>query len=520
MQNALAEESVVEPVPLEEIGPIDFPTDACLLGIDLGTSSVKVVVVSNSGRILGLGSVEYPILTPRPGWAEQDPEEWWKATVLAVRQALAAAGRPQISGIGFSGQMHGPVLLDRNQRPLGNAIIWADQRGASVLSEIEARVERSLLATVCGTAPAAGFLISTLFWLQRFDAARFGQIRTVLLPKDYLRYRLCGDLATDPSDAAATGLFDVANLVWSQTVIDKLDMPRGIFPRIRDSVEVAGELTIEAGEALGLQAGIPVAVGSADQPAQAVGNGLFEPGQGSVTIGTGGQVFVAMAEPLVDSHARLHTFCHADRRRWYLLGAMLSAGMALRWLRQLLYGESVTYFLMDKQAENIEPGCEGLFFLPYLVGERSPIMDPKARGGFIGLTLRHQAPHLTRALLEGVAFSLRQIVEVTEETGASVDNWIVSGNGLGSRLWRQILADVLGRPLLRGRDDNSAERAGVGAAIQAGIATGVLNGFADAKQFAPVFDQVTQPDPDLAQVYSGAFERYKDIYARLGNWFV
>jgi xylulokinase len=521
MQDVFVQEVVEEPVPEElEIGPISSPIDECLLGIDLGTSSVKAVVVSVAGRILGIGSVEYPILTPQPGWAEQDPEEWWNATITAVRKALAAAGRPEVLGIGFSGQMHGPVLLDRDHKPLGRAIIWADQRGASVLPEIENRVDRGLLATVCGTAPAAGFLISTLFWVRQFDASRFEQIGTILLPKDYLRYRLCGDLATDPSDAAATGLFDVANLVWSRTVIEKLDLPMGIFPKIRDSIEVAGQLTAEAGEALGLPAGIPVAVGSADQPAQAVGNSLFEPGQGSVTIGTGGQVFVAMAEPLVDPHARLHTFCHADRRRWYLLGAMLSAGMALRWLRQTMHGESVTYFLMDKEAEKVEPGCEGLFFLPYLVGERSPIMDPKARGGFIGLTLRHQAPHFTRALLEGVAFSLRQIVDVIEEIGASVDNWIVSGNGLSSRLWRQILADILGRPLLRGNDDNSAERAGVGAAIQAGIAVGALEGFAEAKQFAPVFDQVTNPEPGRVEVYSAAFERYKDIYVRLREWFV
>jgi xylulokinase len=493
---------------------------SALLGIDLGTSSVKVVVVSTAGKILGLGSVEYPILTPEAGWAEQDPEEWWTATIRAVRTAVDAAGNPKISAIGFSGQMHGPVLLDKARKPLGNAIIWADQRGASVLPEIEERVERRFLATVCGTAPAAGFLISTLFWLQRFDAKRFDQIGSILLPKDYLRFRLCGDLATDPSDAAATGLFDVANLVWSRTVIEKLGMPIAIFPKIRDSVELAGKLTSRADEALGLPSGIPVAVGSADQPAQAVGNGLFDPGRGSITIGTGGQVFVPMAAPLADSQARLHTFCHADRRRWYLLGAMLAAGMALRWLRHNLYGEALSYSEMDRQAEKIKPGCEGLFFLPYLVGERSPIMDPKARGGFVGLTLRHQGPHFVRALLEGVAFSLRQIVEAMEETGASVDDWIVSGNGLASPLWRQILADILGRPLLRGSDESSAERAGVGAAIQGGIAAGVLKSFEEAKRFAPVFDQVTKPDPGRTQAYSEAFGRYKEIYARLRDWFV
>lgn len=492
---------------------------SALLGIDLGTSSVKVVVVSTSGKILGLGSVEYPILTPQPGWAEQDPEEWWNATTRAARKAIDAAGRPEILSIGFSGQMHGPVLLDKTRKPLGNAIIWADQRSASVLPEIESRVERRLLATVCGTAPAAGFLISTLFWLRRFDRPRFDQIGAVLLPKDYLRFRLCGDLATDPSDAAATGLFDVANLAWSQAVIEKLEMPISIFPEIRGSAELAGTLTSQAGGAFGLPSGIPLALGSADQPAQAVGNGLFDPGRGSVTIGTGGQVFVPMAEPLVDPQGRLHTFCHADRRRWYLLGAMLAAGMALRWLRHTLFGEAVTYSEMDRQAEKIAPGCEGLFFLPYLVGERSPIMDPKARGGFVGLTLRHQGPHLVRALLEGVAFSLRQIVEAMEEVGATADDWIISGNGLASPLWRQILADILGRPLLRGSDENSAERAGVGAAIQGGIAAGLFKGYEEAKQFVPVFDQVTEPNQERAQSYQQAFARYREIYPSLREWF-
>jgi xylulokinase len=309
-------------------------------------------------------------------------------------------------------------------------------------------------------------------------------------------------------------------LVWSEAVIEKLGMPIEIFPKIRDSVELAGNLTAKAAEALGLPPGIPVATGSADQPAQAVGNGLFEPGRGSVTIGTGGQIFLPMAAPLVDPEARLHTFCHADRRRWYLLGAMLAAGMALRWLRQTLYSGTVSYSEMDRRAEKIEPGCEGLFFVPYLVGERSPIMDPKARGSFVGLTLRHQAAHFVRALLEGVAFSLRQIVEAMEETGATVDDWIVSGNGLASPLWRQIVADVLARPLLRGSDENSAERAAVGAAIQGGIAAGVLNGFEDAKGFAPVFAQVTEPDQARAERYEDAFARYKEIYPLLRDWFV
>jgi xylulokinase len=295
-----------------------------------------VVVYSTAGKILGLGSAEYPILTPQPGWAEQDPEHWWSATVHAVKAALNAAGQPEVFSIGFSGQMHGPTLLDKENRRLGNAIIWADQRGGPLLAGIESLVGKKRLAEVCGTAPAAGFLIATLRWLQRYDPARFEKIGVILLPKDYVRFRITGEVATDASDAAATGLFDVAGRTWAWEVIEALSIPRTIFPEVRDSAAVSGKLLPGPAAELGLKSGIPVATGSADQPAQAVGNGLIEPGQGSVTLGTGGQVFVPLAAPVFDSQGRLHTFCHALPSRWYLLGAMLSAGMALRWARHVL----------------------------------------------------------------------------------------------------------------------------------------------------------------------------------------
>src|ERR1700722_3256082 len=260
-----------------------------LLGIDLGTSSVKVVVYSTTGKILGLGSADYPILTPQPGWAEQDPEHWWSATVQAVRAAHTAADQPEVLGIGFCCQMHGPALLDKQNQLLGNAIIWADQRSGPLLDEIESLVGKRRLAEVCGTAPAAGFLIATLRWLQRYDPGRLEKIGAILLPKDYVRFRITGEVGTDASDAAATGLFDVARRIWAWEVIESLGLPRNIFPVIRDSAEVCGKLLPGPATELGLKPGIPVAVGSSDQPAQAVGNGLIDPGQGSVTLGTGGQ---------------------------------------------------------------------------------------------------------------------------------------------------------------------------------------------------------------------------------------
>ena len=492
---------------------------SALLGIDLGTSSVKVVVYSTAGKILGLGSAEYPILTPQPGWAEQDPEHWWSATVDAVRTALNGAGHNEVLGIGFSGQMHGPAIFDKESRLLGNAIIWADQRSASLLAEIESRVGKKRLAEICGTAPAAGFLIATLPWLQRHDPARFDKIGVIVLPKDYLRFRITGEIATDTSDAAATGLFDVAKRNWAWEVIDMLGIPRTIFPEFRDSAAVCGKLLPRPAAELGLKPGIPVATGSADQPAQAVGNGLIEPGQGSVTLGTGGQVFVPLAAPVFDSHGRLHTFCHALPSRWYLLGAMLSAGMALRWARQVLRCDQVSYRELDQMAGAVPIGAEGLVFLPYLVGERSPLMDPQARGTFAGLTLRHDTGHLIRAVLEGISFAMRQIIEAIEETGVGMDRWVASGNGLGSTLWRQMVADTLNRPLLRGEDANCAERAGVGAAILGGIAAGVLSGFKEAQSFAPRFDEVTQPDPARVEAYDRAYARFKELYPRLKGWF-
>jgi xylulokinase len=488
-----------------------------LLGIDLGTSSVKVVVFALDGSIRGIGSAEYRILTPSVGYAEQDPEDWWRATVFAVRQSMDKAGRPEISGIGFSGQMHGFVLIGADRKALNSAIIWADQRSADLLPEIESIVGPDLKK--CGTAPAAGFLISTLFWLQRHQPELLSRALTLLMPKDYIRLKITGELGTDESDASATGIFDVERRVWADDLITRLKMPRSIFPITNESVDLVGNLTAEAAAELGLVAGIPVSAGSSDQPAQAVGNGLIDPPLGSVTIGTGGQVFVPLSQPLLDPKLRLHTFCHAPRARWYLLGAMLSAGMALRWFRGILGSDRFSYAELDRIAGEIEPGCEGLTFLPYIVGERSPIMDPRAKGGFVGLSLRHGPAHLARALLEGVAFALRQIIETMEDCGANLSKLVASGNGLGSPLWRQMLADVIDRPLFQGQDAYAAERAGVGAAMIGGIGAGIFKSYEEARALAPVFDAITAPTPDRANRYEAAYRRFLDLYPRLKSWF-
>jgi xylulokinase len=488
-----------------------------LLGIDLGTSSVKVVVVSYDAKLLGVGNAEYPILTPSIGYAEQDPAEWWQASVRAAREALQKAGHPHVSGIGFSGQMHGFVLIDTKKLLIHPAIIWADQRSADLLPELETLLGADMAR--CGTAPAAGFLVSTLYWIQRYQPGLLERASALLMPKDYVRLMLTGEVGTDPSDASATGLFDIGHRVWADDPIARLKLPRSIFPKITDSNVVVGQLTQNAANLLGIAAGIPIVTGCADQPAQAVGNGLINPPRGSVTVGTGGQVFLPLVEPVVDQGLRLHTFCHAPSERWYMLGAMLSAGMALRWLRSILGNQRFSYAELDNLAQQVNPGSEGLTFLPYIVGERSPIMDSRAKGSFTGLTLRHGPGHMVRALLEGVAFALRQIVECMESCGASMPELVASGNGLGSPLWRQILADVLARPLFQGKDENSAERAGVGSALIAGIGAGIYKGYEETRNLAPIFDAVTEPNRANADSYNTAYSRFLDLYPRLKSWF-
>ncbi len=489
-----------------------------LLGIDLGTSSVKVVVFALDGSIKGIGNAEYPILIPAPGYAEQDPEAWWRATIVAVHQAMTHAGNPEILSIGLCGQMHGFVPIGANSKPVSPAITWADQRSANLIPEIETVVGLADLKK-CGTAPAAGFMISTLFWLQKQQPSLLDQFRTLLMPKDYIRLKLTGDLGTDASDASATGIFDVGKRTWADDLIARLKLPRSIFPRTGESADLVGHVTKEAGLELGLPPGIPVAAGSADQPAQAIGNGLIDPPLGSITIGTGGQAFVPLREPILDPKLRLHTFCHAHHERWYLLGAMLSAGMALKWFRAILGNDRFSYGDLDRLAGNVPPGSEGLTFLPYIVGERSPIMDPRARGGFVGLTLGHGPGHLARALLEGVAFAMRQIIETMEECGASLPKLVASGNGLGSSLWRQMVADILQRPLFQGQDTHAAERAGVGASMIGGISAGIFKDYDDTRKLAPVFDFVTAPSVERAEPYEVAYRRYLDLYPSLKSWF-
>lgn len=475
-----------------------------LLGIDLGTSAVKAVVVDDSGRRLGFGAADIPIETPAPGWAEQRVEDWHTAAYRAVQRALADAGEGGVDGVGIAGQMHGTVLLDRGGRPIGPAIIWPDQRSASVLAWMIQRIGAEHLVGVTGTLPAAGFQGPTLVWLQRHAPEALAASDRVVLPKDALRLMFGRQIATDPTDASGTGLFDVRRRMWSIEVIRALGLNNVSLAPVEEPHAVAALLEPAVARPLGLAGGTPIAIGCADQVAQAIGGGLIDPGVASLTVGTGGQLLIPLDAPTIDAAGRLHTFCHAPADRWYMLGATLAAGLSLRWLRQLVGGAS--YDELVEAARTVPAGAEGLIFLPYLVGERSPIMDPAARAGFIGLQLRHTRGHLVRAVLEGVAFSLRATVETAEAAGARFDHLIAAGAGMANPVWRQIVANVLGRRLLF---RNTAEQTAVGAALIGGVAAGVFPTIRRSARQALGGATSTDPNPAEASLYDALYQDYR-----------
>ncbi|MEX1295280.1 MAG: xylulokinase [Candidatus Limnocylindrales bacterium] len=486
-----------------------------LLGIDLGTSGVKAVVIDEAAKVVGVGFREIPMEVPRPGRAEQDAEAWWSNTVMAVRQALHEAGRPPITGIGCDGHMHGGVLLDAAHRPLGRAITWADQRTADLIPELEAEIGVETYLAVAGTRPAAGFMGPTMAWLRRHDPERLDAAATFLLPKDFVRLRLTGTVGTDISDASGTALFDVGARTWSHELTERQGAPTSILPPLQESADVAGGLSKSAAAVLGLAPGTPVATGCSDQCAQAAANGLVDRTSGSVAIGTGGQIVVVTTRPMPDPQGRIHTFCHAVPDRWYQLGATLSAGLSLRWLRdRLRLTSSNPYATMGTSASQVAPGAEGLIFLPYLVGERSPIMEPDATGAFIGLTYGHRRAHLTRAVMEGVACSLRATRDAVVDAGGRCDRWLAVGNGLSSPIWRSILADLFAEPL---SFVAAPERPATGAALIGGIAAGVYAGYEEAAEAATPQLHTTEPDPERVRLYEELYERFSRLSSLLLN---
>lgn len=496
---------------------------ALLLGIDIGTSSVKALLYdSDVAAIQAVASQEYPLSMPQIGYAEQNPQDWWAAAQATVRAVVGQVDQREIDAISFSGQMHGLVLLDADKAVLHPAVIWADQRAGAVLDDLVATVGEDAYIATTGTRPAAGFFGPTLLWFKQQRPQLLERAAHALLPKDYLRWCMTGEIATDVSDAAGTGLFDITRRQWANEVIAHALLPQNILPPILQSWEVAGELTRDAAAALGLKPGIPVVAGCADQPAQALGNGIVMPGVASVTLGSGGQVFVPLgtAQPQVGD-GRIHIFNHAAPG-YYALGAILSAGLSLRWLRDLfgLSEDSSAYEQLADEALSVSAGAEGLLFLPYLNGERTPHFDSCARGGFIGLSARHTRAHMTRAVMEGVAFAMRQALEIAEAQGDPAATLVGSGGGVESKIWRQILTDVLGRPL---RKSLAREQASTGAALLAGVGIGALDTssgdlsaqFDKLQQLTANYDVATEPRPAQSALYEERYAHFVTLYARL-----
>jgi xylulokinase len=469
-----------------------------LIGLDIGTTGVKALAIGEEdGAILARCEVGYPLSTPRPGWAEQDPEDWWRAT----EEALAALAVDEVAGIGLSGQMHGLVALDARDRVIRPAILWNDGRTAAECAEIEARVGLDELIAQTGNRALTGFTAPKLLWLRRHEPEAFGRIARIMLPKDYVRLRLCGEHAIDVADASGTLLFDVARRRWSESVLGALELDPAWLPRVLESPEVSGH-TAE---------GVPVAAGAGDQAAGALGVGVDRPGPLSIALGTSGVVFVALPAFAADEQARVHAFCHAVPGGWHAMGVMLSAAGSLRWLRDVAAPGAPFGELVD-QAAGWEPGAEGLTFLPYLAGERTPHADPDARGSFTGLSLRHDRGALTRAVLEGVAYGLRDSLDLVAALGGTPERGRVSGGGARSELWLRIIASVLELPLERPVVE---EGAAYGAALLGGVAGGV---WADAEAAVAACVRVrgdVEPEPAWVAAYAEGRERFRALYPAL-----
>ncbi|KHO61406.1 xylulose kinase [Thermoanaerobacter sp. YS13] len=490
------------------------------LGIDLGTSAVKIILIEEKGNVIGSTSKEYPVYYPQPGWSEQNPEDWWNATKDGIRELIIKTGvkNDDIKGIGLSGQMHGLVLLDENNNVLMPAILWNDQRTQEECDYITQILGKERLTKYTGNKALTGFTAPKILWVRKHRHDIYKKIHHILLPKDYIRFKLTGEYATDVSDASGTLLFDVENRKWSKEMLDILDIPYNWMPKCYESTEVTGYVTKDAADITGLKEGTIVVGGGGDQASGAVGTGTVKSGIVSVALGTSGVVFASQDKYVVDGENRLHSFCHANGK-WHVMGVMLSAAACLKWWIDNIInfnGSSITYEKLLEEAEKVTPGSGGLIFLPYLMGERTPHSDPYARGSFIGLNMTHKREHMTRAILEGVAFGLRDSLEIIKELNIPVNEVRVSGGGAKSVLWRQILADIFG---VRVDMVNATEGPAFGAAIMAAVGYGI---FKDVEEACSTLIKVTDsvyPIGENVSKYDEIYAIYKDLYYLLKNTF-
>lgn len=488
-----------------------------LLGIDIGTSSTKSILLDVSGKPLAVSQREYAIDCPHPGWAEQHPETWWGAVKETVRSAVTRSRviPRDIVGIGLSGQMHGTVLLDKDNSLLRPAIIWADRRSAKQCDAVVRVLAKEGLRDLAGNSLSPGFVAATLLWLKENEAQTFSRIATVFLPKDYIRFRLTDVLATELTDASSSLLLNVKRRTWSGELLRVVGISREQLPPLHESQDIVGELTNSAAEELGIVPGIPVVAGGGDQSMAAIGNGVVDEGAALSTLGTGGQLFTPTTRFTTDPELRIHSFCHAVPGMWHLMGAVLSAGLSLKWFRDGI-AKGLRYKEIDAMAAAVAPGSEGLVFLPYLLGERTPHLDPSARACFIGLTKRHTLGHLARSIMEGVAFAMNDGLSLFQTLGVNLGKIIASGGGATSSLWRQIQADVYGQEVFT---VNTREAAATGAAIVAGVGVGLYRSIQEACASLIKLKSATPPNPKNTAHYTELYEVYRSLYPVLKGPF-
>ncbi len=483
------------------------------IGIDSSTTATKALLMDSAGKVLGVASSEYDYETPKPLWSEQHPDLWWQGTCEAIRKVVAetAVSTQDIKGIGLTGQMHGMVLLDKNGEVLRPALLWNDQRTGAECDEMRDKIGKARLIDITGNDALTGFTAPKILWVKNNEPEIYGRIAQILLPKDYVRFRLTGEYATDKAGGAGTQLFDVRQRDWSAELVEALGIDLAWLPPTFEGTAVTDTISPSAAEATGLPVGIPVMAGGGDQAANAVGTGAVVDGIVALSLGTSGVVFASSDAPLVEPDGRLHAFCHAVPNKWHMMGVMLSAAGSLRWFRDTL-APDVDFTDLVAEAEAIPAGSDGLLFLPYLTGERTPHPDPLARGAFVGLTVRHTRAHMTRAVLEGVAFGLRDSFELMKGAGlADVQQVRASGGGIRSQLWRQILADVLGTEIVT---VNSAEGAAYGAALLTAVSADAFESVEAACSELIKITSTTSPSANQT-AYEKAYTQYQQLYPAL-----
>ncbi len=490
--------------------------EAFLIGLDIGTTGVKGIVITQEGQIRASAVAEYPLSTPKPNWAEQDPEEWWKATLKILKSLAVSLGseKSEIKAIGFSGQMHSLVLLDNQAQVLRPSILWCDTRTDRQCASINARLGEEKLRNLVANPALEGFTLPKILWVREHEPEIYSRIAKVLLPKDYIRFRLSGEFATEVSDAAGTLMFDVAGRKWSPPILSQFSIPSAWLPPVAESTDVVGKLSRPVSEETGFPEGIPLVAGGADNACGAVGCGVVNEEIILASIGTSGVVLAPSSKPRTDLAMRAHTFCHSVPHVWYVMGVTLMAGGAFRWYRETFTNVN-GYDHLTEEAATVPAGSEGLFFLPYLNGERTPHRSASARGAFIGATIRHQRKHFSRAVLEGITFAMRDSLEILRHLGIPIRQIRVTGGGAKSRFWRQLQADVYGSEVAM---VNSDEGPAFGAGLMAGVGAGTYSSISEATEGIVSIKETIQPT-DEASIYGERYQTFTSLYPALEDTF-